>query len=291
VDVRLKARLRLAAAGAGTWVCGAILGGIPGFLLVAVFIASLIVSARFLAPPFILGELRALKTDPISHPDLHRMATWMASRTGIACPGIHVSEDLVPWACVMLEPRSGPVLVVSHGFFSALEPEEREAVLAHEFAHIKHGDLGLTGGLAWLAGAPERLFRTLLPPSFRKRHGRSRRRRRSSPWMMPAALVLAAVPSLLVQLVLDREIDLEADRAAAEICGNPMALASALATLEEAIAHMPPTPGLHGLLHLFTVDPSAIRSQVRDLFRVWASTEERIGRLQEIAGSSYDPVP
>jgi heat shock protein HtpX len=56
---------------------------------------------------------------------------------------------------------------------------------------------------------------------------------------MIAAIFLAPFAAMLVQLAISRTREYGADRAAAEICRNPRALASALAKLHHAAARIP----------------------------------------------------
>jgi heat shock protein HtpX len=60
-----------------------------------------------------------------------------------------------------------------------------------------------------------------------------------NPLAMIAAVLLAPFAAMLVQLALSRTREYGADRASAEICGNPRALASALAKLHQGAARIP----------------------------------------------------
>ena len=56
-----------------------------------------------------------------------------------------------------------PTVLLSSAAWDALEPEQREAVMAHELAHVAHGDLWRRAGLGMLAslGAPYLVTRAL----------------------------------------------------------------------------------------------------------------------------------
>jgi heat shock protein HtpX len=62
---------------------------------------------------------------------------------------------------------------------------------------------------------------------------------RANPLAMIAAIFVAPFAAMLVQLAISRNREYGADRAAAEICRNPRALASALAKLHHAARRIP----------------------------------------------------
>ena len=62
---------------------------------------------------------------------------------------------------------------------------------------------------------------------------------RANPLAMIAAVILAPFAAMLVQLAISRTREYGADRAGAEICGDPRALASALAKLHQGAARTP----------------------------------------------------
>jgi heat shock protein HtpX len=92
---------------------------------------------------------------------------------------------------------------------------------------------------------------------------------RANPLAMIAAVFIAPFAAMLVQLAISRTREYGADRASAEICRNPRALASALAKLAAGAARMPSpvaarnpaasslyiVPGLPGRDSLFSTHP------------------------------------
>jgi len=278
--------LRLVVLWGGTIAALNVLAGPGPALLAAVAGAGLAAWAILAGRKSLLTLLRAQPADPLSWPGLWRIMNLVASRLEVPCPALHVSRDPVPWACTLSDLRDGPTVVASRGLVELLETEELEAVLAHELAHVEARDAGWATFVASLASAPQLMMKTWLLPGRSPARGRTPSRRSGTlpTW---ARLVMGAGPALVVQLALDRRLDLEADRRAVVGCGNPMALASALARLEEAVSMAPSRPFPDATLHLFTLDPvSGPPDPVRELHRVWASTSERVGRLEELAGNA-----
>ncbi len=127
--------------------------------------------------------------------------------------------------------RSRAAIALTDGLLRGLTARELTGVLAHEVAHIAHGDLRVMG-LADYVSRLTSLFaltaQVLLLASL--------------PWTFVAEvdinwtglLLLALSPhlALLAQLGLSRVREYDADRRAAELTGDPAGLASALARIE-----------------------------------------------------------
>jgi heat shock protein HtpX len=88
----------------------------------------------------------------------------------------------------------------------------------------------------------------------------------------------------LVQLAISRGREFEADRGGAEISGNPLGLASALAKLEAGAQALPNIQAEQhpATAHLFIVNPLSGEG-MQSLFSTHPSTEARIARLRAIA--------
>ena len=101
-----------------------------------------------------------------------------------------------------------------------------------------------------------------------------------------AMMILAPLAATLVQLVISRGREFEADRGGAEISGNPMGLASALMKLEAGARALPNLQAEQhpATAHLFIVNPLS-GGGMQSLFSTHPSTEQRIERLREIAGA------
>jgi len=128
--------------------------------------------------------------------------------------------------------RKGPAIAVTLGLLQALPPRELAAVLAHEVAHIRHDDISVMR-LAAAAASLARIMAAIglvllclwLPAS----------------WTLGQApspigiLLLMSAPLLgdLLILSLSRQREFLADAGAVELTGDPVALSSALARLQQ----------------------------------------------------------
>jgi heat shock protein HtpX len=106
---------------------------------------------------------------------------------------------------------------------------------------------------------------------------------RANPLAMIAAVFLAPFAAMLVQLAISRNREYGADRAAAEICRNPRALASALAKLHHAARRIPnPVAQRNPAAAALYIVPGA--GGGRDaLFSTHPDTGNRIAALEKLA--------
>jgi heat shock protein HtpX len=110
-----------------------------------------------------------------------------------------------------------------------------------------------------------------------------------------AVMLFAPLAATLVQLAISRTREFEADRAGAEISGNPLWLARALGKLERGaqVVDNPTAEGNPATAHMFIVNPLHGRS-IGSLFATHPPIEERIRRLEAMAaeqGQAAQPTP
>jgi heat shock protein HtpX len=100
---------------------------------------------------------------------------------------------------------------------------------------------------------------------------------------MLAMAIVAPIAAMMIQFAISRQNEFQADRTGAEICGNPMGLASALQKLD-AYSHRIPMQVNPAGASLAIVNPLAgQKAAFSNLFSTHPSTEERVARLKEIA--------
>lgn len=129
---------RIAGAGAAMDVLGDIqtIGGsidllVAGYLAVAV----VLVSRRA------LGMLKAARMrceSPLAPPAIRRRGLYLAVRAGVTPPEIRLRRDCPGGAFTTGIRR--PWIAIDPGLASALDPQELDALLAHEVAHIRRRD-------------------------------------------------------------------------------------------------------------------------------------------------------
>lgn len=217
----------------------------------------------------------------------------LANRAGLPEPKIYVIDTPQPNAFATGRDPNNAAVCATTGLLSALTREEVAGVMAHELAHVQHRDTLTMTVTATLAGAIGMLANFALFFGPRDSEGRS------NPIAGLAIMILAPLAAGLVQMAISRSREYEADARGAEICGNPLWLASALEKIERgARAQVNPyaerTPAM---AHMYISNPLNGRG-VDNFFSTHPSTANRVEALRRMAGEmgvtamrNDDPAP
>lgn len=168
-------------------------------------------------------------------------------------------------------------VAVSDLMFKLLHPREMIGVLAHEVAHLKHGDVSLMGQ----AESMLQLLRVmcLMASGFLLlQYPLLTQAGIAFPWLTLVALLALPVVGRLLQLSLSRTREFAADLGAVSLTGDALGLASALKKIDDL--------SLSWWQRLMGVKPSP----EGDLWRTHPLTEKRIQRLRSIA-AQHRPLP
>jgi heat shock protein HtpX len=151
--------------------------------------------------------------------------------------------------------------------------------MAHELAHIRNHDTLIMTVTATFAGAISMLA------NFAMFFGGDRDRPGGFLGTM-ALMIFAPMAAALVQMAISRSREYEADRIGAEICGQPMWLASALAKIEQMASRIDMNAAERNpaTAHMFIINP--LHAYRRDkLFSTHPATANRIAALREMAAT------
>lgn len=195
----------------------------------------------------------------------------LAARAGLPEPRVYLVDSPHPNAFATGRDPAHAAVAVTTGLLGLLSKAEVAAVMAHELGHVRNRDTLVMTMTATIAGAVSMLanFGILF-----------RGAGRVNPLAMAAAVLLAPFAAMLVQLAISRTREYGADRAGAEICGDPRLLASALAKLDRAAARIPNPVTLRNpaAAALYIVPTGRDR-----LFATHPDTANRIAALQAMA--------
>jgi heat shock protein HtpX len=223
------------------WLVFALCGtaGLAGYVLLGdngLWIALGAVLLALVVEPFAarrmtLALYRARPLHPAEAPRLWSIVSLLARRAGL--PTVPVPH-LVPSATAnafAVGNRKDSAIAVSASLLAGLSEREIAAVLAHEVGHIANGDLRVmsladyVSRLTAVCSLLGVLVAVILMPSWLVEGA-------PLPWMGLLILGLAPYAAILAQSGLSRIREFDADLAAAELTGDPEALASALARIE-----------------------------------------------------------
>ncbi|HZR81114.1 MAG TPA: M48 family metalloprotease [Candidatus Binatia bacterium] len=254
----------------------------PGQLALFVGLAlAMNVGAYFFSDRIVLRVHGAREVSAAEAPRLHALVDDLVGRAGMPKPRVAIIQSGQPNAFATgRSPRHG-VVAVTTGILDLLSPRELRGVLAHELAHIANRDTLVATIAAAAASAVTYVahamgFGAIAPGGDEEENG-------ASPLALVAAAVVAPLAATLVQLSISRARELAADHDGARIAGDPLALASALAKLDAA-AHAMPAEAEPATASLFIVNPLAGGTGIARWFSTHPATEERIRRLERLAG-------
>jgi heat shock protein HtpX len=269
----LKTAILLAALGGLLIVIGGAFGGQSGVLLAFVFAVVMNVGAYWFSDRIVLRMHRA--TEVGQDHQLYRVTQRLSQKAGLPMPRVYIIPDMSPNAFATGRDPQHAAVAATEGLLRLLSESEVEGVIAHELAHVKHRDILISTVAATISAAILMLVRVAQFGAFFG-GGRSDDRG-SNPIALLAAIILAPMAAMLIQMAISRSREFEADRGGAEIVGSPMGLASALQRLE-AGAKQIPMHASPATAHMYIVKPF-LGGGLMNLFSSHPPTEARVRAL------------
>ena len=273
----VKTAMLLAALTALFGVVGYLLGG-PNGMLIALGIAVVTnLFAYWNSDKLALSAHGAVEVDESTAPELVGMVRQLSERAGLPMPRVYLIDNPQPNAFATGRNPENAAVAATTGIMELLTYEELAGVMAHELAHIRNRDTLIMTVSATIAGAISTIaqFGFL----FGGRGGE-----RPNPIVMIGTAILAPLAAMIIQMAVSRSREYGADHVGAQICGDPTALASALAKIEAGVAHIenPEAERHPATAHMFIINPLSGHG-MDNLFSTHPSTENRIAALQELA--------
>lgn len=228
------------------------------------------------------------------NPRVYNIVENLTMACGMPMPKINVIDDPQLNAFASGIDEKSYTVTVTTGICNRLNDDELAGVIAHELTHIRNRDtrllivsiifVGIMGTA--LSLATRMLWNAFLFGGGNRRSDREGKNNGGMIVVIVIAVVLAAVGyffTILTRFAISRKREYMADAGGAELCGNPMALASALRKISN-------DPGLGGVdredvAQLFIVRPKAFTSEftnmMSNLFSTHPSIESRIAYLEQ----------
>lgn len=282
----LRTFLLMAAMTALLMGMGWLIGGQGGAILALLVAGAGNLWAWWNSDKAVLRQHGATPVTEAQAPELVGLVRQLASRAGLPMPAVYVLATDQPNAFATGRDPQHAAVAVTQGLLRILDRDELAGVIAHELAHIRHRDTLTMTVTATMAGAIAMLGNMMLFMGNRERQGGA--------LGALLAMFLAPLAATLVQLAISRSREYVADRSGAEISGNPMALASALAKIANAAGRTVNIPAERNPASaaLFIINPLGAMRMDR-LFATHPSTQERIDLLAQMqpSGSRIPRVP
>ncbi|MBS0522843.1 MAG: zinc metalloprotease HtpX [Proteobacteria bacterium] len=283
----MKTALLLAALTGFFLVVGYLLGGRGGLMIALVVALGMNAFAYWNSDRMVLRMSGAHEVGPDEAPELYGIIEQLTRRAGLPMPRVYIIDEDQPNAFATGRSPEHAAVAVNTGLLTHLTREQITGVLAHELGHVRNRDTLTMTVAATLAGAIGMLasFGGLMGGG-RDENGRPL----MNPIVAIAAMILAPLAASLVQMAISRSREYEADRAGAEISGNPLWLAAALQRLHEGTQTIPNATAQANpaTAHLYIDNPLSAGG-LSGLFSTHPPMEERIARLQAMAGDHGAP--
>jgi heat shock protein HtpX len=268
-----KTMMLLSALTALLMALGFTIGGGQGAVIAFVLALGMNAFSYWNSDKIVLRMHDAREVDASTAPDFYHMVADLARRAELPMPKVFIIDSPHPNAFATGRDPDHAAVAATTGLLNMLTRDEIAGVMAHELGHVKNRDTLIMTMVATVAGAISMLANFGM--FFRSEDNRGN--------MLATimAVIVAPIAAMIVQMAISRTREYGADRAGAEISGNPLALASALAKISrgaEAIPN-PVAQQMPAAAQLYIVP-----AQVSELFSTHPATEKRIAALQDMAG-------
>ena len=268
----LKTLLLLSALTALLMALGYTFGGAQGAVIAFVVAAGMNVFSYWNSDKVVLRMHDAREVDATSAPDFHAMVAELAKRADLPMPKVYIIDSPHPNAFATGRDPEHAAVAATTGLLNMLTRDEVAGVMAHELGHVKNRDTLVMTVVATVAGAISMLANFGL--FFRSGDNRG------NALATILAVIVAPMAAMIVQMAISRTREFGADKAGAEISGNPMALASALSKISRGAQAIPNpvSERMPAAAQLYIVP-----THISQMFSTHPATEHRIEALQDLA--------
>lgn len=262
---------------------GGLVGGRTGMIVALVLAGAMNFFSYWYSDKIVLRAYRAQVLERHEAPALYDMVDGLRQNAGLPMPRVALIPDPTPNAFATGRDPAHAVVAVTQGIVDLLSPRELRGVLAHELGHVQDRDILVSSVAATVAGAVM-VLADMARWAMIFGGGRGDEEGEGGGGIVGLLVmsILAPLAAMLIQMAISRGREYLADSEGAQICGDPEALASALAKLQNANQRQPMESARPQTAHMFIVNPLAGRSMA-SLFSTHPPMEERIARLRAMA--------
>ncbi|WP_187968926.1 zinc metalloprotease HtpX [Aquibium microcysteis] len=258
---------------------GYLIGGSGGMLIAFVIAAAMNLFGYWNADKMVLRMHHAVEVDERNAPEYYEIVRGLVHNAGMPMPKVYLIQNDQPNAFATGRNPQNAAVAATTGLLERLSYEEVAGVMAHELAHIQNRDTLIMTITATLAGAISMLG------NFAFFFGGNRDNNNPLGFVgVLVAMIVAPLAAMLVQMAISRTREYSADRLGAEICGNPLWLASALDKIANAARRIRNPDAEHNpaTAHMFIINPLS-GEKMDNLFSTHPNTDNRIAALEDMA--------
>ncbi|WP_018134840.1 zinc metalloprotease HtpX [Acaricomes phytoseiuli] len=233
--------------------------------------------------------IRAMKAYPVTEeqaPELYQIVRELATRANQPMPRLYLSPSPSPNAFATGRNPQNAAVCCTHGIMQILNRQELRGVLGHELMHVYNRDILISSVAAAVAGVITSVAQMML--FFGGGNNRN-----GNPLAMIAMALLAPMAAALIQFLISRTREYDADEDGAKLTGDPLALASALRKLQSGVQAlpMPQDQRVVNASHMMIANPFRMMianpfrgGGMKNLFSTHPPMDQRISRLENMAG-------
>jgi heat shock protein HtpX len=265
---------------------GDMFGGRQGAVMALILAGGMNFFSYWFSDKIVLKMYGAQEVSPNDDPELHGLVQELATRAGLPMPKVYVIPEETPNAFATGRDPQHAAVAVTHGIRRILNKRELAGVLGHELAHVMNRDILIGTIAATLAGAISYLAHMAQwAAMFGGGRDRDEEGGGGNIFGLLFMMIVAPMAAMLIQMAVSRSREYGADAGGAKICGDPLALASALRKLHMGAQDIPlqvSNATANATAHMFIVNPLS-GGGIANLFSTHPPMEERIARLEAMA--------
>lgn len=260
---------------------GGAFGNESGAMIGLLIAAAMSFYSYWFSDKMVIAAYRAKEVNETSNPRLYNMVKKLAQNADLPMPKVYIISERQPNAFATGRNPKHAAVVCTEGLLELMNDNEMSGVLAHELGHVKHRDILIGTIAATFAGAIANISRFL---PYAARSSSNDNRRNNNAGIAIALALLGPLAASVIQMTISRRREFMADRAGAEISGNPLYLRDALEKLETYSQRISmANTSKPATAHMFIVNPFSGMKGLQNLFRTHPSTIDRIRELEKIA--------
>lgn len=253
------------------WI-GGMIGGTQGMVIALGLAAVMNFVGFFFSDKIALMTMHAEEVGP-EH-ELYQVVQELTQKNGMPMPRVYVSPTAAPNAFATGRSPTHAAVCATEGLLQMLNRNEVMGVMAHELAHVKHRDILIQSVAATIGGA----ISLLANMAMYMGHSRNDDEDAPNPIAVLAVMILGPLAAALIQAAISRSREFNADTGGAELCGNPMYLATALEKIHRGARQIPldVSPAFNSMFIAEPLNP--VRTLV-SLFQTHPPLEARLNNL------------
>ncbi len=260
-----------------------VIGGVGIWFLIAYFSNTALIKQATGAKPLARRD----------NPRVYNIVENLCMTCGMDMPQINVIDDPQLNAFASGIDKKSYTVTVTTGLLQLLDDDELAGVIAHELTHIRNRDTRLLIISIIFVGIISAIMSIVVRMMYHAMWfggGNSRDNEKGNGLSMLVVMLIGLVCSavayfftLLTRFAISRKREYMADAGGAELCGNPLALASALRKIsgDPGLGHV----DREDIAQMYIIHPKSmaqgVMSFANSLFSTHPSTESRIRILEQ----------